>query len=86
MQATNNLLERKSDMQINLAGAEGNAFFLISIMHRVARECGMAEKSAQDLAASMRSGTYIHLLECHGPGIPRTLPFSRGPARRVSSN
>jgi hypothetical protein len=70
-------------MQIDLRGAEGNAFSLMAIVSRVARQCGMSKKSANDLAASMRSGTYIDLLDVMDRAFPKLFNFLGDP-REVS--
>jgi hypothetical protein len=77
---------------VNLAGPEGNAFELLALTYRVARHCGLSDASARQIAADMRKGTYIDLLNVMDHEFPGIFRFKSDPGtadrrrRRATEN
>ena len=66
-------------MKIDLGAPEGNALELAGITYRVARHCGLSDKSARDILVAMRAGTYIDLLNVMDREFPGFFEFHGDP-------
>jgi hypothetical protein len=52
----------KYDIDVNLVGQDGNAFFIMSSVQRALRRAGVNQKEVELYVSEATSGNYEHLL------------------------